>query len=372
MKGIKSNLTVISILLLLNNFLLAQSEENDLREFIGKVFNDITFSGQWFLSYQSGRFNDVSDNEFLLKRGYITFQKKFSNRFSARITQDVVVDREGDGEGDIEIRLKYGFLRYQFDGGDFFYKPYVEFGLVSRPWIDFEQSINRYRVQGTMFLERNGILSSADYGFSFVSLLGGELDEEYQKNVSKSFPGKYGSIAIGIYNGGGYHAIEKNENKTIDGRLSLRPLPEKIPGLQLSFVCAYGKGNVGTSPDYNTYAGIISFESKPFDITGTYYKGTGFEDGSRLDSSGKPPSNRGYSFFADLNIPNTAFSLIGRYDYFSSELAPVSITSKRFVAGIAYYFLEDSKIIIDYDRIKRNNTINNDDYIFEIAVEFRY
>lgn len=372
MTKVKIKLAILSILILSSSFLSAQTEENDLKELIENVFNGIAFSGQWFLSYQSGRINDVADNEFLLKRGYITFQKKFNENLSARITQDVVVDREGDGEGDIEIRLKYGFLRYQFKGGSFFYKPYVEFGLVSRPWIDFEQSINRYRVQGTMFLERTGILSSADYGISFVSLLGGELDEEYQKNVSKSFPGKYGSFVIGIYNGGGYHAIEKNENKMIDGRLSLRPFPEIIPGLQLTFLGAYGKGNAGTSPDYNTLATNISYESKNLALTGTYYAGTGFEDGGRLNIKGKPPYNSGYSFFADLNIPNTDFSLIGRYDYFNSELDAINTTSKRFIAGIAYYFFKDSKIIIDYDRIKRSNTAYRDNYIFEIAVEFRY
>lgn len=372
MTGVKIKLAIISILVLSNGFLSAQTEENNFRELIGKVFNDITFSGQWFLSYQSGRINDVSDNEFLLKRGYITFQKKFNDRLSARITQDVVVDREGDGEGDIEIRLKYGFLRYQFKGGNFFYKPYIEFGLVSRPWIDFEQSINRYRVQGTMFLERTGILSSADYGISFVSLLGGELDEDFQENVSKSFPGKYGSLAVGIYNGGGYHAIEKNENKMIDGRLSLRPFPEIIPGLQLSFLGAYGKGNAGTSPDYNTLAANISYENKNLALTGTFYTGTGFEDGSRLNIMGKPPYNSGYSFFADLNIPKTDLSLIGRYDYFNSELDAINLISKRFIVGIAYYFFKDSKIIIDYDRFKRNNSTNRDNYIFEIAVEFRY
>ncbi len=366
----------IVFLIILNLFaaysISAQSEESGSEDLIKKFFNDIKFSGQWFISYQSGRFNNVTDNEFLLKRGYITFQKKFDDRFSARITQDVVVDREGDGEGDIEIRLKYGFLRYQFEGGGFFYKPYVEFGLVSRPWIDFEQSINRYRVQGTMFLERYGLLSSADYGIGFVSLLGGELSEEYQKNVSKSLPGRYGSIAVGIYNGGGYHAVEKNENKTLDGRLSLRPVPDYLPGLQISFAGAYGKGNVASSPEHSLAAGIISYESRVFDATALYYSGNGFEDGSRLDQSGKPPANKGYSLFADFNIPGTKLSLIGRYDYFSSGPQNALRESERFIAGIAYHFLENSKILIDYDRIKRTPASSRDDYIFEVAVEFRY
>lgn len=363
---------IFSILftLLLSTVNYSQTDDGDLKNLFRSLLNDISFSGQWFISYQSVRIKNVSDNEFLLKRGYITFQKKFNDQLSARITQDVNVDREGDGEGDIEIRLKYGFLRYQFDGGSLFYKPYIEFGMVSRPWIDFEQSINRYRVQGTMFLERNGILSSADYGLSFVSLLGGELDEDYQKNVSRSFPGKYGSFAIGIYNGGGYHAIEKNENKMIDGRLSIRPVPEILPGLQVSAVGAFGKGNVGSSPEYKTIAGILSYESRIIDLTGTYYSGTGFEDGGRLDSSGKPPTNNGYSLFADLNIPKTSFNLIGRYDSFTSDSG--FLKSERYILGLAYYFFGESKILVDYDRVKRNFVTGKDDYVFEIAVEFRY
>lgn len=223
-----------------------------------------------------------------------------------------------------------------------------------------------------MYLERSGILSSADYGLSFVTLLGGELDEDYQKNVSRSFPGKYGSLAIGIYNGGGYHAIEKNENKMIDGRLSLRPVPEIIPGFQFSFVGAYGKGNVGSSPEYKTIAGILSYESRIIDLTGTYYNGTGFEDGGQLNSSGKPPSNNGYSFFADFNIPKTPFNLIGRYDNFTSDSGIFKSESERYILGFAYYFFGESKIIVDYDRVKRNFTAGKDDYIFEIAVEVRY
>lgn len=368
----KSIFMLITVLCLLNNNLFAQDDQDAFGETLKKIFNGINFSGQWFLSYQSGRKNDATDNEFLLKRGYITFQKKFDDNFSARITQDVSVDREGDGEGDIEIRLKYGYLRYQFESNDILYKPQIEFGLVSRPWIDFEQSINPYRVQGTMFLERYGILSSADYGITFLSLLGGEIDEEYQKNVNRNFPGKYGSVAIGVFNGGGYHAIEKNENKLIEGRLSIRPLPEILPGFQLSYAGAFGKGNSGLSPDFNVNSAFVSFESAMFVMTASYYTGKGFESGEKLSPDNLPYKNNGYSLFADLNLPNTKFSLLGRYDYFNTEVETSDIVFRRMIIGISYNFLEGSKILLDYDRIKRSSYVGSDDYIVELAVEFRY
>jgi len=76
--------------------------------------------------------------------------------------------------------------------------------------IDFEEHINRYRVQGTMFLRRYNVVNIADYGIIIVSLFWDELDESHRLAVNLNYAGRNGSIAFGIYNGGGYHAIEQN------------------------------------------------------------------------------------------------------------------------------------------------------------------
>jgi len=148
----------------------------------------LSFSGQWFLAYTMEEENKKSFNEFKLRRGYVTVKKKFNKYFSARITQDIAVDHEGDGEGDVEIRLKYGYLRYGLDKLFFLSKPFMEFGIVHRPWLDFEQKINIYRVQGTMFLERYTILRSADYGVTINGFFYGEMNEDYKKKVNKNYP----------------------------------------------------------------------------------------------------------------------------------------------------------------------------------------
>lgn len=370
--GMLSVLTLLFIFTLTTGKMYGQEETNSISETIQKLMNGISISGQWFLGYQSGRKGGVTDNEFLLKRGYITFKKTFNKNLSARFTQDVSVDREGDGEGDIEIRLKYGFLKYEFENIGLLTSPQVDFGLVSRPWIDFEQSINPYRVQGSMFLERYGILSSADYGITFQSLIGGELDDEYKKRVSKNFPGKYGSISFGVYNGGGYHAIEKNENKLLEGRLSLRPLPELLTGFQLTYIGAIGKGNVESSPNHNLHSVFTSYETQLFTTTASVYKGRGFEDGRNIDKDGIAPINSGYSLFGNFNIPSLPFSLFARYDYFNSEISSQETISKRTIIGAAYNFLSGSKIIIDYDYIKKSNSFKPYDYILEAAIEIRY
>ncbi|HDP74648.1 MAG TPA: hypothetical protein ENN49_02030 [Bacteroidales bacterium] len=84
------------------------------------------------------------------------------------------------------------------------------------------------------YLDDMKILTSADFGVTTSVLLGGKINEGYQKTVSNAYPGKFGSIAVGVFNGGGYHALEYNNYKTFQWRLTVRPLPERLPGFQFS------------------------------------------------------------------------------------------------------------------------------------------
>lgn len=348
----------------------SSDEKNDTspQNIFDVISNDVTISGQWFFGYQKKRINQVEENEFLLKRGYLTVEKQFSQSVRGRITQDVSVDQEGDGEGDVELRLKYGYVRFYFDDFALFHSSFVEFGLVHRPWIDFEQKINRYRVQGPMFLDRNNILSSADYGFTFTTLFGGEVAEEYQKTVSSSYPGKYGSATFGIYNGGGYHAIEENENKIFEGRISLRPLPFYAPGIQLSYVNLFGKGNVVESPDFNLNAFSISYESIYLNFLGTIISGKGDQSGKLINEFEESYSTSGYTLFSEIKLPGIPFALIGRYDF----LEYANFERKNYIAGAAYKFLGDNKILIDYDLMQTNENNFEDNYTWEFAVELKF
>ncbi|MFC1477814.1 hypothetical protein ACFL6L_05040, partial [candidate division KSB1 bacterium] len=161
------------------------------------------------MSFVQGTEDDSVDvSKFYAHRGYLNFKPKFSPTLSARMTPDITIDNIGD----VKVRLKYLYMNFNLQSRSIFTKPFVEFGLVHRVWLDFEEHVNLYRMQGTMFLERNHLFNSADFGVTFVSLFGGEVDESYQDEVSSKYPGRYGSMAVGIYNGGGYHAKENNTN----------------------------------------------------------------------------------------------------------------------------------------------------------------
>lgn len=336
--------------------------------------SDLDIEMQWFLSYLSGKENDKTFNEFVLKRGYVTIKKKINKTFSGRITNDITVDKEGDGEGDVKVRVKYLYLKAQLPSFGVFHKPYFEFGLVHRPWLDFEEHVNFYRVQGTMFVERNDILNSADYGIVLFSLLGGELDDHYKKTVNKNYAGRYGSFAVGVVNGGGYHAREKNKNKSLESRLTIRPFHKIFPGLQFSYNGALGKGNTVEAPNWYYNLGYISYESSHLILTGSYFNGKGNSKGSAIKDtiSFEALPQNGYSLFGEWKLFESQISIIGRYDYFTKEFPSADFTTKRTIAGLAFNSIPGIKILLDYDFLDYSEKTRKDSYLFELAVEFKY
>lgn len=325
----------------------------------------------WFLAYANGEKEGTDVSQFSVNRGYINITSRFNSYISTRITPDLTVDKEGDGEGDLEMRLKYCYIMFHLPSGAFFTKPTVEFGLVHTPWLDFEQKINDYRAQGSMFMDRNSLFNSADQGVTFLSLLGGEMDDTYKDSVNSKYPGRYGSFSIGLYNGGGYHALEKNTNKVFQGRLTVRPLPDIIPGLQLSYLAVRGDGNTAESPSWTVNTGMLSVEHQYYVLAAQYYRGHGNGKGSAVYSDGESRPQEGYSVFGEYKIPRTRWGFIGRYDFFDRDTRHDRHTSRRTIAGLVYRFAGANKALLDYDTVKDSLTGERDSMLkFTIEVRF--
>lgn len=333
----------------------------------------VDFGGQFFFSFERIFEDDAVNNEFTIQRGYITFRKNLSEMAQIRFTQDVSIDQEGDGEGNIELRLKYALLKLNFKDKGFFTSPNMELGVVHRPWIDFEQKINDYRSQESMFLDQNGIVSSADYGVTFSSLLGGEIDEEYQEEVQSSYPGRYGSLSLGVYNGGGYSALERNNNKLLEGRFTLRPLPNHLPGFQTSLIGSVGEGNIPESPDFRLGSAALSYESKHWASVIQGFISTGDASGEFVTSSLQPIDLKGWSTFIELKpFDNLPIALINRYDEIINR-DHHSWIERQAIGGVAYIFQNHSKIILNVRRnwTKVNGEIHNVDRL-EVITEIRF
>lgn len=353
----------LSLALALNTFLALSQEQNPK---LNQVIQNTSISGEWFLGFNYNSSEEMS--QFSLKRGYFTIKTKLNDVISVRYTQDITLDKEGGDMGNIEMRLKYLYMKVDLKKMDFLRNSYLEFGMVHRPWVDFEQKYNGYRVQGTMYSDRYDLTTSADFGILWAGLIGGKIDTEKHDYLTSDYAGKYGSFALGIFNGGGYHAVEKNNNKVFEGRLTLRPMPEQVPGLQFSYALAYGKANTPwNNADYAMNLFYISAETRLVRLMGQYYTGKGSYSGEYTDALGYSYNNDGYSLFGELFIPGTSFSLFSRYDLFNSHQESL-IKTETVIAGLTYRFLK-SKVLFNYDRLSVDESTRN---IYEIALEINF
>ena len=342
-------------------------------ESVVKALKGFKFGLLWYLSYMNGEGKDVGGsagdgidrNRFAVKRGYFRATKEFMPWFDSHITLDVTQASIKDSSlsDSIQVRIKYLYGKFKLPDIGFLTKPNFEVGVVHMPWLDFEENLNFYRCQDTMFIERNGIFNSADVGVTFTSLLSGEMPQDYQGKVNSHYAGRYGSIQAGIYNGGGYAASEKNKNKVLEGRLTLRPSPDVVPGLQLTYFGTTGKGNTDPEVTWATNLAFGSFESEPIVLTGQYYWGKGQQNGAN------ETEKDGYSFFTELKLynmfkdPMNRFSVIGRYDHFDPDTKNKDDENTRYIAGLAYYLDKPHKnmILLDYDTVNYKQTGKKDD-----------
>jgi hypothetical protein len=336
----------------------AQTTQSALPE----ALQGLKIGGLFYISYQNGKAytgtpdETMSYNQFVMGRGYLDVQKTITSYFMGRYTTDIT----RDGTGDWKTRVKYLYGKFSWKGGAVFSAVGVEFGQVHNPWLDFEESINGFRMQGTMFLERSGIFNSADVGFTAGANLGGKVSESYQKTVNSHYAGRYGTVQVGVYNGGGYHASERNENKVIGGRLTVRPLPDVAPGLQFSGLVMTGEGNVSPTntaspPDWSLFDGMVSYEMPNFTGTAQYYRGKGNQSGSAI-FNGNAREQKGYSLFGAIHFADqNRVSVLGRYDYFDSNTdVSNNDVQKRFIAGVAYDMHKGNTWLIDYQRINHS------------------
>jgi hypothetical protein len=313
----------------------------------------LSFGALAYVDYSAGQ-SPLADNKeadfnsFTLTRGYFTVQKRMNDWLGMRAT----IDLTQDNTGDYKLRQKYFYA--ELKPGDLgpFTNMKSEIGMGHIPWLDFEEHINPFRCQGTMAIERDGVFNSADVGVNLAGYFGGRLEDAKKRTGNSHYDGRYGSWHVGVYNGGGYHTAEANENKVGEIRLTARPLPETVPGLQVCYFGIFGKGNTALTPDYMVNLGMLSYEHPIVILTAQYFQTEGNAKGTWVDTtSGKVLKTRGYSAFANVKIPGTdsRLSAFGRYDFFDIDIDDLIADKTAYsmvFAGLAYDLYKGNLILL--------------------------
>ncbi|MBI5194360.1 MAG: hypothetical protein HZA08_13095 [Nitrospirae bacterium] len=352
---------------------LLAEQQKEAKSNIPKALDGLSIGGVAFIDYSIGTKdkNGTDYNRIVLTRGYINIKKDITPWLKVRITPDVtqITKTSNSQYGDLELRMKYYYADFLLTDGDLFTENVIRVGLAQIPWIDFLENINTYRMQGSQFQERFGNINSADIGISLIGNFGGKLSRETQEEVGYSTPysGKYGGYYIGIYNGSGYNAVEENMDKVVEGRITLRPLPNLLPGLQLSYFGVNGKGNKSAKPDWQTHTGLLSFQNKYMVLTGEYAEAKGNQKGE--DEKDK----RGFSLFGDFKIPFTNnLNFIARYDEWDPDAYANNDEESVMVGGLSYRLSGNNTILADYEVRGYRNPADTDDHKGQLVYQLSF
>ena len=152
-------------------------------------------------------------NNFDITRSYINVIGKFPSGLATRVTADIYRNTDGS----LAFRLKYAYAAFTPEGSALTFK----LGEIHTPWLDWEEALWDYRMQGQMAMERAGYLSSSDFGAG--------VDGNWKKD--------FVNMQVGIYNGENYNQAPGDQRKDAMGRVSVRLLEtddgSRVGGLRL-------------------------------------------------------------------------------------------------------------------------------------------
>ena len=266
-------------------------------------------------------------NNFDITRAYLNVIGKFAYGIGTRVTGDIYTNADGSRA----YRLKYAFVTWTPQDGK---SPLTfKFGQMHTPFIDWEEHLWDYRMQGTMVLERGGYMSSSDFGAGIDGMWG------YDRF----------NFQAGIYNGENYNRAPGDQRKDLMARASFRILNTdeggRDGGLRVTGYAQYGKPTSGGKRE--RYLGMLSYRSKTLTLAA--------ELASTKDSVTSPvtaeKSGRVMSFFGVLRVPKTKFQVIGRLDSTDPNQDVDNDRTTRFIAGVAFQQSGNLRVLLDLDHL---------------------
>lgn len=282
-------------------------------------------------------------NSFSLNRGYINLNADLTPEIKFRFTPDIsrlsITDGTGgknNNNGDYALRVKYLYAEFHN-----FLNVYpsldVKLGQFQGAWLDHEEGLWTYRVQGTMLVEKEGFMNSADLGF----------------NLQGKIPGGYGEWQANVNNGEGYHADEINKYKSVQARLTINPLPNNDWTKGLEFT---GFSFTGRSKDRmnskDIYIAFLGYKLNDDLFVGGEYDWTHGADGFVASTTkDKNINGAGYSLLAWYRMPFwRPIRIMGRYDHFDHNTDTPNNTDTRYIYGVSYDINKNVTFLLDGER----------------------
>lgn len=269
-------------------------------------------------------------NNFDITRSYINVIGKFPSGLATRVTADIY--RNADNS--LAYRLKYAYAAFTPNGSPLT----VKLGEIHTPWLDWEETLWDYRMQGQMAMERGGYLSSSDFGAG--------VDGNWKKDLV--------NMQVGIYNGENYNKGTGDQRKDAMGRVSARLMPtddgSRVGGLRLTGYGHVGKPTGGGVRD--RWIGMLSYKSKLLTLAGEYARTKDRQDAPPAPATPTAEiKGEVMSFFGVVKIPNSRAAIIGRVDLTDPDKDVPNNRQTRFIGGVSYQLTPALRLLADVDNV---------------------
>jgi hypothetical protein len=269
----------------------------------------VTFGIVTFLQYDVELHERDLYNAFDVTRGYLDVTGRLSDRIQVRFTTDVRPTRDASLDENLTARLEYAYLQAQWTASRTFM-----FGMQETPWLTFEESINRYRVQGKMFTERENLIPGpSDLGAGLV----------YKRTNFE--------VHGGVYNGEGFGRAEIDKYKSVQGRGTFTVWSTDAGQSRARLSGFYSYGWYAKDRPRNVGIVMASYESPHAVVTAQYLSAT---DNPFVVTD---IERQGFSFFGEARMGKTGWAGLGRVDFFNPDAEREGDNERRYIFGGAHW-----------------------------------
>ena len=276
----------------------------------------LKFSGVHYLGFTQKDMREGSaTNNFEVRRNYLQVKAYLleNPKSYLRVTLDTEYTAKHDDHADVYAKYAYIYL------ADVLANTGVEFGMVHRPWIDYEEhqgwlsrSISKVFAEAS---EAGHLTNSSDLGFNFKTKT------------------PYFTSEVGVFNGEGYHG--KNGTTTEDekanigdgvsaewrftasimGNGTLKRKAVKDTYFDASFLGQYNMDNSANAGETYKIYGLHTVYNMPSFLISAQYIMSENNKKDETDFNGQGYSINGVYRFGQKK----EFSVIGRYDNWENE-----------------------------------------------------
>ena len=295
-------------------------------------------------------------NNYVITRAYINVNARFGGGVGGRITPDI--SRTATG---LSYRLKYAYATWTPTSSPLTLK----LGMIHTPFIDWDEALWDYRMQGTIALDRNGFMSAADIG--------------------AGVDGKWGpdkvNMQVVVVNGENYSGALGDQGKDVSARVSVRVQDtndsSRVGGLRITAYGQYGKPTTGG--ERNRWVGLVSYRSREILLAAeaalTQDRTVGGTFGGTPVTAVPMTDGHLYSAYGFYRFQEHKVTVLARVDVFDPRAGVSGDRRTRVIGGLSYQINPNLRVLGDWDYLSYQTDptpadLNRSQALFQAQIAF--